>query len=86
MRKKQDQVKKLKKKANTYAKDGKYDKAIEVFLEGLKLEPNNESILKNVSDLYFQLKDYQKAEYYSDLLLNIDKKILKQIISNLTHF
>ena len=74
MRKKQDQVKKLRKKGNTYVKDGKYDKAIEVFLEGLKLEPNNESILKNVSDLYFQLKDYQKAEYYCDLLLNIDKK------------
>ena len=74
MRKKQEQIKKLRKKGNKYIKDGKLDKAIEVFLEGLNLEPNDETNLKNLSDLYLQLKEYQKAEYYADLLLNINKK------------
>ena len=74
MRKKQEQLKKLRKKGNHYAKDGNYDKALEAFSEGLKLEPNNESILKNLADLYFKLKDYQKAEHYSQSVLDIDKK------------
>ena len=73
MRKKQEQIKKLRKKGNKYIKDGKLDKAIEVFLEGLNLDPNDETNLKNLSDLYLQLKEYQKAEYYADLLLNINK-------------
>ena len=33
MRKKQEQIKKLRKKGNKHMKDGKLDKAIEVFLE-----------------------------------------------------
>ena len=48
-------------------KDVKLDKAIEVFLESYNLVPN-------LSDLYLQLKYYKKAEYYVDLLLNINKK------------
>ena len=46
-------------------KDGKLDKTIEVFLESYNLVPN-------LSDLYLQLKYYKKAEYYVDLLLNIN--------------
>ena len=60
MRKKQEQLKKLRRKGNNYVKDGNFDKALEVFLEALKLEYNNESILKNLADLYFQLKIIKK--------------------------
>ena len=77
MRKKQEQIKKLRKKGNNYLKEGNTDKAIEVFLEGLKLEPDNESILKHLFNLYFEKKDYQKSEEYSQLVLNIDKKDLE---------
>ena len=77
MRKKQEQLKKLRKKGNNFLKEGNYEKAIEVFLEGLKLEPDNETILKNLYNSYFDKKDYQKAEEYSQLVLNIDKKDLE---------
>ena len=77
MRKKQEQIKKLRKKGNTLMKNGEYDKAIEAFLEGLKLEPDNESLLKNLSNLYFEIKDYQNAENYSTQLLKIDNKNLE---------
>ena len=77
MRKKEEQIKKLRKKGNNFIKNGNYDKAIESFLEGLKLSPENVPILNNLSNLYFQLKDYQNAEKYSTLLLNIDKKNLE---------
>ena len=77
MRKKQEQIKKLRKKGNTHIKNGEYDKAIDAFLEGLQLEPNNESLLKNLSNLYYEIKDYQNAENYSSLLLQIDNKNLE---------
>ncbi len=53
-------------------KDGKFDKVLEVFLEKYNLESNDETNLKYLSDLYLQLKYYKKAEYYVDLLLNIN--------------
>lgn len=74
MRKKQEQIKKLRKKGNNYLKDGNYDKAIEIFLEGLKLDSTDETFLKNISSSYFQIKEYNKAEHYSQILLDIDKK------------
>ena len=74
MRKKQEQIKQLRKKGNKYIKDTNYDKAIETFLEGLKLDSTDETFLKNLSNSYFHIKQYDKAEYYSQLLLDIDKK------------
>ena len=62
MRKKEEQIKKLRKKGNNFIKNGNYDKAIESFLEGLKLSPENVPILNNLSNLYLQLKDYHNAE------------------------
>ena len=52
MRKKQEQIKKLRKKGNNFIKDNNYDKAIEVFLEGLKLDSTDETFLKNLSSSY----------------------------------
>ena len=74
MRKKQEQIKKLRKKGNNFIKDNNYDKAIEVFLEGLKLDSTDETFLKNLSSSYFHIKEYDKAEHYAQLLLDLDKK------------
>ena len=49
---------------SAYLKIGQTDMALSAFESGLKLDGRNTFILKNIGDLYYEIKDYEKARYY----------------------
>jgi tetratricopeptide (TPR) repeat protein len=50
---------------------GRYDEAEELFVKALKLEPQNETALLNLSRVFYYKKDYQYSEKTLDRLLKI---------------
>ena len=67
-------AKKLKAQGNEYRLQGKYDKAIEVYKEALRYNPNYTDVLYNLGRTYRDVEDYSKAIETFNHLLEIDPK------------
>jgi len=62
--------------------DGKYEKAIEIYNEALKLDPNEKDINYEIALTYVKLREYEKAIKHCDILLsgNLNKNIKIQTV------
>ncbi len=74
--------------AKFYFLNQKYDKAIEIYLEGIKHYPNDAELFFNLGIVYESINDLDNAKQCFEKVLNLDKSFtladthLKQIIGN----
>lgn len=68
------------KKGIEYHDAGEYDKAIEMYQEAIKIEPNNHIALYELALTYLEKKDYKNAIKYSEKVLKKDSKYELQSI------
>lgn len=74
--------------AKFYFLNQKYDKAIDIYLEGMRLYPNDTQLYFNLGILYESINDLEKAKECFEKVLSLDPgftsadKHLKQIIGN----
>lgn len=73
IKRREEIIRKLRKKGCTLLKEANYDEAIELFLESLELAPCDELTLKCLYKMYFKMKEYKQAEFYSKMLLDMNK-------------
>lgn len=64
----------LRQKGNSTDWDKEPDKALEYFLESLKIEPDNPKALRAAGRLYYKKNNYVKAEEYLKKAIKIDDK------------
>ncbi len=62
------------KRALKLKKEGKYNRALNIFLDLLKEDTKNISILKNVSELFALLNNFKQSERYAQKILKLDEK------------
>ncbi len=68
------QASKLRKKGDKELKKKNIDKAIEYYLESLKLNPMDKSVHNNIAVAYVQKNEYEKAVKHYEKALEIDPK------------
>lgn len=74
--------------AKFYFLNQKYDKAIEIYLDGMRSYPNDPEIHFNLGVVYESINDLEKAKDCFERVLSLDPdfssadKHLKQIIGN----
>ncbi len=68
------QASKLRKKGDSELKKKNIDKAIEYYLESLKLNPMDKSVHNNIAIAYVQKNEYEKAAEHYEKALEIDPK------------
>ena len=56
--------------AKTYYSNKKFNKAIELYLKAEELVPNEPAYKENLGSSYFQLKNYDKALYYYNIVID----------------
>jgi tetratricopeptide (TPR) repeat protein len=68
-----------KSQADDLLKSGKADQAREIYLNILKIEPNNEKVLSNLSLIYLFTEDYEKVTKYCTDILRIIRTFKERI-------
>ena len=62
------------KKGIEYHNNSEYDKAIEMYKEAIKIEPENDIAYYELAMTYFQIEDYEKAFDYGDKAIDLEGK------------
>ncbi|GAB3698398.1 hypothetical protein GCM10027592_23420 [Spirosoma flavus] len=81
----------IRRKAEVLEKEGKYQQALDIYLKDLKQwEVSNQSnslcrLYGAIGRMYIQLKQYDKALYYSNLAQDLNRKIVAKDIETLDH-
>ncbi len=63
-------------KGVAYHDEGKYDKAIDMFKEGLKIDPNSSVLLYELSNSYMGKKSYRQAIKYANMVMEKNDDLL----------
>lgn len=57
--------------------NGQYDRAIELYIRAIELEPSSAVYHNNISLAYFRKEDFQGAEQHARKSIELDPKYLK---------
>lgn len=66
---------------------GRFEEAIKCYERSLEKQKKNKIVILKVSDCYYKIKDYEKAIFYCDKFICLDKKLSKAYkIKSICHF
>lgn len=65
----------------------RHDEAIQYFERSLEKQKRHKTVIIKLADSYLKIKDYQKAIYYCDMLIELDENFFKSYkIKSIAHF
>lgn len=66
------QMAELKEKGNEAYQAADYSKAVQLYTEGIEIEPTNAALFSNRSAAYLKLGDYGKAKQDAEICIELD--------------